>query len=265
MAQEKEPRILIYDIETAPIIGAVWQKYEANLVWTVQDWYMLCFAYRWLGEKKTYVVSQRDSGNYKPGSEDDSDVIRKLRQLFDEADIVVAHNGNNFDQKKTNARIAYWGMSPPAPYKQVDTLQAARRYFKFTSNKLDDLGEFLGVGRKLDTGGAKLWKGCMAGVAKDWKQMENYNKQDVVLLEKVYLKLKPWMTTHPNIARLSNRPEVCPRNGCDAKYLQSRGERVTNVSRFKRYQCQKCGAWCSSRLSVKEETDSKPLYTSFNA
>ncbi len=260
----RDAKILIYDIETAPILGAVWGKYEQNLIWSIQDWYMLCFAYKWLGEKKTHIISQKDSKNYKPGSEDDSDVARKLRQLFDEADIIVAHNGNNFDQKKSNARMAYWDMGPPSPYKQVDTLQVARRYFKFTSNKLDDLGEHLGLGKKLETGGYKLWKGCMDGDKKSWKKMEAYNKQDVVLLEKVYLKLRPWMTNHPNMARIENRPESCPTCGANGQNLHARGTRTTNVSIYRRYRCTKCTSWCSGRKAAKKEDDIKPRYVNFN-
>ncbi len=31
-----------------------------------------------------------------------------------------------------------------------------------------------------------------------WKVMEKYNKQDVLLLEKVYDRLLPWIKSHPN-------------------------------------------------------------------
>src|SRR5690606_17959042 len=107
-----------------------WGKYEQNLVWSIQDWYILCFAYKWLGERKTHVIAQPDFKDYKPGSSDDKNVVQKLWELFEEADVVVAHNGNSFDQKKSQARMIYHGMRPPAPYKQIDTKLVARRYFK---------------------------------------------------------------------------------------------------------------------------------------
>ena len=253
MAEVGGPRILIWDVEVAPIIGTVWGKYEQNLIWEIQGWYFLCFAYKWLGEKKTYVISQRDMPNYKAGSDDDSDVIRKIRALFDEADIVIAHNGDAFDQKKANARMAYWDMSPPSPYKQIDTLKVARRYFKFTSNKLGDLGQHLGLGNKLETGGHELWKGCMAGDIKSWEKMEAYNKQDVVLLEQVYLRLRPWMTNHPPIGIMGDRPASCDNCGSSKMHNHSKKTYAKRGWR-QQYKCYDCGSYKLGSVLNKVET-----------
>ena len=74
--------------------------------------------------------------------------------MFDEADVVIAHNGDKFDMRKANARFGHY--EPPMPVQQVDTLKVARKYFKFESNKLGDLGEHLGLGNKEVTGGFAL-------------------------------------------------------------------------------------------------------------
>jgi hypothetical protein len=249
-----EPRILIYDVETAPIIATVWQKWEANMIWSVQDWYMLCFAYKWLGGR-TSVVAQPDFKSYKAGSSDDKAVLKALWGLFDEADVVVAHNGNSFDQKKSNARFIINGLKPPSPYQQVDTKLVAKRYFNFTSNKLDDLGEYLGLGRKLQTD-KDLWRGCMAGNKRSWDYMKKYNKQDVDLLEQVYLKMKPWDVQHPNMANIAGRPEVCPK--ClSNKGMLAQGFRITKTARYRRWQCKSCGSYVSERKQMKGES---PIY-----
>lgn len=245
-------KVLIYDIETAPIIGTVWGKYEQNLIWSVQDWYMLCFAYKWLGEKKTHVIAQPDFRGYKAGSADDYKVVEKLWQLFNEADIVVAHNGDSFDQKKSQARMILLGFDPPAPYQQVDTKKVAKRYFNFTSNKLDDLGEYFKVGKKHKTD-ADLWRGCMAGDKKSWDYMKKYNVQDVILLEKIYLKMLPWHTTHPNMANIEGRPDICPRCSASKGFL-AQGFRLTKVARYRRWQCKSCGAYVSNRGKAPERT-----------
>lgn len=235
-------RTLIYDIETAPIVGTTWGKYEQNLIWSIQDWYMLCFAYKWLGERKTYIVSQTDFKDYKPGSSDDKKVIQKLWELFNEADIIVAHNGNSFDAKKARARMIYHGFTPPAPYKQIDTKLVARRYFSFTSNKLDDLGEHLKVGRKLPTGGYELWRDCMNGDKKAWKKMMTYNKQDVILLEKIYVKLRPWMENHPSISVMDGRPKSC--NNCGSERMHRHTKKTFSKTGWKmQYKCYDCGAY----------------------
>ncbi len=247
-----KPKILLYDVETAANIGAIWQKYEQNVLWYEKEWYMLCFAYKWLDQKGTKAVALPDFKWYEKNKENDKKVLEALWKLFDEADIVIAHNGNNFDQKKSNARFIFHGMTPPSPYKTIDTLKVARRYFKFNSNKLDDLGELLGLGRKLETGGLPLWKGCMEGDEKAWKKMIRYNKQDVVLLEEVYLKLLPWMTNHPNLNKYLQTEHSCP--NCSSFDLQRRGKESTvgNVNLYQRWQCKSCGKWSRSRVADKD-------------
>lgn len=241
--KKNKPRILIYDIETAPNLGRYFELYkEGNIVWKESDWYILCFAWKWLGENKTHVMSLPDFKTaYKKDRENDLALLEKLWDLFDEADVVIAHNGNSFDQKKVNARLIYHGFNPPTPYKQIDTKLVAKRYFRFDSNKLDDLGDYFQIGRKLQTGGIQLWKDCLAGNKKAWKKMTDYNKQDVILLEKVYEKMKPWINNHPNIALLNGDEEACP--NCGSFEIQKRGFDYTRVGKSQRYQCQNCYSW----------------------
>lgn len=231
-------KILLYDIETTPNLAWVWGKYEQNVIAYKSQWEMLCFAYKWLDETAVHVSTVRKLG--------EKGVVSLLRELFDEADIVIAHNGDNFDQRMANAKFIEFGLDPPSPYKSVDTKKVAKRYFRFNSNKLDDLGELLHLGRKTDTGGFDLWLGCMRGDSKSWQLMKDYNKQDVLLLEKVYLKLRPWVDNHPAMNVIDGRPEACPK--CGGTRLQSRGTRkTTKVNTYRRYQCMGCGGWCSSR------------------
>ncbi len=248
-----KPKILIFDIETAPNLGYIWGMYEQNVIEFKNEWYMLSFTAKWLGESaKTYALP--DYHNYKPGSENDKELVKQLWKLFDEADIVIAHNGDEFDIKKANARFSYHQLPPPSPYKTVDTKKVAKKYFSFNSNSLNNLGKHLGLGEKIDTGGFKTWKGCMDGDKKSWATMKKYNKQDVILLEKVYLRLLPWMNGHPVLGALQNNGEICPK--CGSKHLQKRGIAVTKTGRYVRYQCQGCGGWGRSTTSLKGE---KPI------
>lgn len=241
----RKPRILVYDIETFPNIAAVWGKYEQNVLWYEREGGLASFAYKWLGERKTHIRALPDYRTYKKDKYDDYFLIQELHKLFEESDALIAHNGDNFDQKKVNARILAHGLTPPAPYKQIDTLKVARKNFKLNSNKLDDLAKLLGVGRKERTGGIDLWYDCYYGDVKAWAKMKSYNKQDVVLLEKVYYKLLPWITSHPAMGVLSNKPGTCPK--CGKGPLQKRGFNFTTVSTVQRYQCQYCGGWSQGR------------------
>jgi hypothetical protein len=238
----KQPNIVLFDIENAPSLGWFYDLWkEGNIVGTKSEQYFLSFAYKRLGDKKVKSCALPDFKGYRPGSEDDKQLVKELWKLFDEADILIAHNGDQFDIKKANARFAYYNLPPPSPYKTVDTLKVARRYFSFTSNKLDNLGHYLGYGRKMVHTGFNLWKGCMVGDPKAWKTMVAYNKRDVVLLEQIYLHLRPWQQTHPYMG------EGC--TTCASTHLQKRGTETRKGGKeFQRYQCTNCGGWSSSLI-----------------
>lgn len=238
--KNRSPRILIYDIETAPLLGWCWNMWETNVIDVFSSWYMLSFSAKWLGSKtvKTYSLDQYPG--YRKDRENDRHLVSELWRLFDEADIVIAHNGDRFDIKKSNARFIFHGLKPPSTYKTIDTLKIARRHFGFLSNKLNDLGAYLGVGRKLPHTGFHLWKGCMTGDLSSWKLMRRYNAQDVRLLERVYLKLRPWATNHPDLNSYTEA-SACP--SCQSKKIQRRGVSVAQKARYQRLHCQSCGHW----------------------
>jgi rubredoxin len=219
--------------------------WEQNLIDLKSSWYILCFAYKWAGDKKVSTVALPDFKSFKRDREDDSRLVRALHRLYDEADVIIAHNGDRFDLKKSNARFVKHGLPPPSPYKSIDTLKIARSRFAFLSNKLNDLGAYLGLGRKLPHTGFHLWKSCMTGHAKAWRRMRAYNARDVILLERVYDRLKPWASSHPNLAAISER-ECCP--VCQSHKIQQRGYNVAKTKKTQRWHCTSCGHWWSKAL-----------------
>lgn len=249
MDKKSKVKILLYDIETMANLSYVWGKYEQDTIAVEKHWYMLTFAYKWLGESRTHVKSLPDFPMYKKDKTNDSELVYELWKLFDEADVIIAHNGNAFDVKKTNARFIKHKLPPPTPYKTIDTKLIAKRYFKFDSNKLDDLGDYFGIGRKINTGGFSLWLGCVAGDKKAWKKMCDYNIQDVILLEKVYLEMLPYMTQHPNINLLQGTTHNCP--NCGSKDTIKRGKNHTRVSTSQRYQCKDCKSWSQGEKIIR--------------
>jgi predicted RNA-binding Zn-ribbon protein involved in translation (DUF1610 family)/uncharacterized protein YprB with RNaseH-like and TPR domain len=239
--ENHKARVLFYDIETTPNLAYVWGKYEQDVIAYKAEWSILCFAWKWLGDQQVNLATTENAT--------EKSILKVLWALLDEADIVVAHNGNRFDNKKANARFVSMGMKPPSPYKSVDTRELAKQKFAFNSNSLGDLGKTLGVGDKLKHNhGFDLWLGCMSGDAKSWKLMGDYNKRDVELLERVYLKLRPWSTNHPSISQLEGKEYACP--NCGSEKLVRRGFRRTPVNTYQRLRCSSCGAY--SRVVAKE-------------
>lgn len=238
------PRVAFIDIETAPIIAAVWQTREADAIWVERDTFLLCAAVSWEGSPTVKTLALPDFPGYDKDRTNDSRLLGELFDILDRADIVVAHNGARFDLPKINARLAVHGFAPPSPYKIIDTLKIARKSFKFDSNRLDNLGRYLGVGRKLPNTGGDLWRRCVDGDPAAWAAMRRYNAQDVRLLVRVYEKLKAW-GPHPDL-RPYTGVSGCPT--CLSSDVQRRGISVARTRRYQRFQCQGCGTWFSGQL-----------------
>jgi hypothetical protein len=243
------PRVAFFDVENTPSIGYFWGNlWETSIIEVTEPWYMLSFSYKWLGENKIHCRALPDYPLYKKDTKNDKSLIEDLHDLFDEADVLIAHNGDRFDIRKSNARFLMHGLRPPSPSKSIDTLKAARRFFHFQSNKLDDLARYLKVGRKLPHTGFDLWKRCM-GEKYDkaaWDMMRKYNKHDVhPLLEGVYNKLKPYMTNHPDLTIYDDRPG-CPT--CQSTRVHRRGFEVSRKRKYRKYHCGNCGKWFQGAL-----------------
>jgi DNA polymerase elongation subunit (family B) len=231
-------KILLLDIETAPNTAYVWGLFKQNISLSqiVNSSEMLCWAAKWLGEEEVQFASIMQGKKR---------MLSKIHKLLNEADAVIHYNGSRFDIPTLNKEFLQEGFDPPAPYAQIDLLKTARQQFRFPSNKLDYVGQALGEGRKQGHEGFELWIKCMNKDKEAWERMEAYNKQDVVLLEKVYYRFLPWIKGHPNRAVHTDTPGSCPH--CGDNRLQRRGFRETHAGKYRRYQCQGCGSWSTER------------------
>jgi hypothetical protein len=245
----KGPKVLIFDIETAPILGYVWGLWDNNLGLDQikNDWFVLSWSAKWLGDPPSKIMysDQRKSKNI----ENDAKMLKQIWDLLNEADIVITQNGKRFDQKKLNARFILNGMKPPSSYKHIDTYQIAKKNFAFTSNKLEYMSDKLCTKYKklkhAKFSGFGLWKECLAGNKEAWEEMEKYNKYDVLTLEELYYKLAPWDNSINFNLYHDDEDAIC---NCGVNDFTKRGFAYTSVGKFQRYVCNNCGAW--SRGSV---------------
>ena len=243
--------MLLLDIETAPNIAHVWGLWQQNVgINQIQaPGYVMCWAAKWHGERKIHFA-RCESPTDRAG------MLRPIHALLDEADIVVHYNGRKFDIPTLNKEFILHEMTPPSPYKQVDLLAVTRREFRWPSNKLDYVCQQLGLGKKVKHAGHDLWNACMAGDEIAWRKMTAYNRNDVVILERLYDRLMPWIRNHPNRGMYSGRPEC---TNCGGSELQSRGFAHTLGRRYRRFQCLGCGKWLrgtkaeSSQVDIKED------------
>lgn len=230
-------KIILFDIETSPSLGWFWGSiWETNIIHVEQDWHLMSFAWKELGESKVHYFGLPDFPGYAKNPKDDKQLCQKLWELLDECDIAIAHNGDQFDIKMSNVRFLANGMTPPSPYQTIDTKKLAKQSFRFASNSLDDLAKHFGFEGKTAHTGKKLWFDCLAGDLQAWATMRKYNRQDVNILEKVYLHMRPFSKTHPNLNGWKE-PGKCD---CGGK-LHSVGIRSLSGGRFKRqFRCVVC-------------------------
>lgn len=249
-------RILILDIETAPNVAYVWRFFKENVgaKQVIENSYMLSFAAKWLNEDRVFY---EDLSN-----QHEKAMLKVLAKLLDEADIVVAHNGDGFDLPHVQGRFLLHGIKPPSPYKQVDTVKVARKEFNYPSNSLEYLSIVLNLDHK--KGGHKkfpgfeLWLGVLRNDPEAWAEMKEYNILDIKVLEDLYRKMLPFMRFHPNVAVYGDVDEpACPK--CGGHHIQYRGYAHTNVGRYHRFQCNDCGGWGRTRYNVRDKDDMEKI------
>jgi hypothetical protein len=240
------PKILLVDVETSPNLGYVWSFYEQNIApnQVIGHSEMLCWAAKWLGGDAVMCESREHDPN-------DARICRELWELFDQADVVVAHNGIAFDEKFLNLRWLDLGMEPPSPYRSVDTLKILRKRFRFQMNKLDYVARYLELGEKLEHEGFELWLKCMAGDPAAWNKMREYNIRDTYLLELVYKRIRAWDKRAPNISLMyDDNHRRCLVCGC-TELKEIPQATYTSVSVFPTFRCRNCGKTMRGRKRDK--------------
>lgn len=226
-------KTLLFDIETSPILAYTWGVWQHNIqpAGIVEDRKILCICWKELGKRGV-------SGRVVGDGVSERDVIEAFRAAAEDADVLVAHNGDKFDVKHLNAKLIEYRIDPLPKLHTVDTLKEVKKIAKFTYNRLDFLAQKLfGVG-KHDTD-FDLWKGVMGGDAKASARMLAYCKNDVILLERLYVALRPYFKNHPNIA--THDSMNCPRCNCEVVTLRKAYRTKSGLERA-HFNCAACRA-----------------------
>lgn len=250
-------KVLILDIETAPNIAYVWRFFKENVgaKQVIENSTLLSYAAKWLGQDQIYYDDCREDLN-------ESRLVLGLSALLDQADVVVAHNGIKFDIPKINTACLRQGQPPPSPFKVVDTCAVARKEFGFESNSLEHIADHLRLKyvklphKKFP--GFELWLECLRGTEEAWEEMREYNINDILLLENLYLQLRPWIKNHPNAGvYVEDDRTICPK--CGSQHIHFRGYAYTSVGKYRKFVCNDCGGWGRLRLSEYDKDKRKVL------
>lgn len=226
-------KILAIDIETRPSLAYVWGLWDENIPLDrlIESGEMICWAAKWLGEKKIEFADVKHEGK--------SAMIKRAWKLLDEADCVTHYNGKRFDVPYLQRAFLEEGLTPPRPYQQIDLYDTVKRQFNFPSSKLQYAAEYLLGDSKTKHDGFELWTKCMEGDEKAWKKMKAYNIHDVEITEKLYYKLQPWIKAHPSAAAHVGE-NICPK--CGSVEITKNGYVFLRTGRYQAFKCKGCGA-----------------------
>lgn len=240
---------LYFDIETSPNMVFSW-NIGYNLILNhesiIKERAIICICYKWENEDKVYSLKW-DKG-------DDKKLVQDFANIINNCDEAIGHNSDRFDTKWVRTRAIFHGVSMQPKIQSIDTLKLSRNGFKFNSNKLDYISQFLGFGKKMDTGGFGLWKDIvLKNCNKAMNTMIEYCKKDVILLEKVHKVLDKY-TIHKTHKGVFEGKHKCSCPNCASSNTVSNGNRITaSGTKYKKMQCLDCGKYYSVSEKVYEE------------
>lgn len=235
-----QPKILVLDIET---------KLMELYSFAIRDIHVThkqikshggisCIGMKWVGEKKPTVLSEWRHGY--------GEMMRRVHSAICEAHAsggaVLSYNGVSFDLPKIDGAGSVLGLEPLPDVTQIDIYKTVRK-MGFPSSKLDYIAPLYGLGSKVKHDGMDLWIKVLNGDEAAQRKMEKYCAGDINLTEALYLRLRPYMRTHP---RLGNRHGMtCP--NCGSDHLTSQGWKITRTTRVQSLKCADCGSWTQGK------------------
>ena len=96
----------------------------------------------------------------------------------------------------------------------------------------------------------------MEGDPEAFDEMETYNIGDITTLEDLYLKLRPFMKNHPNVALYQDsQEECCVVCGSDKLVAIAGKSAYTQLSEFEVMRCQDCGKVNRKRINLRSKQE----------
>jgi hypothetical protein len=228
--------ILVWDAEVTPNIGCFWtagRKINILPDAILHERQMCVIGYRWLSDKKARTLTWGKDA-------DEESMIRTAIDLLDRARFSVAHNGDRFDLRWLRGRAMYYRIPMSPHYVTVDTLKIMQRLAYLNSHRLDYLGEYFGIGRKIRTS-YSLWKRIAdENHQPSLREMATYCRQDVDLLTEFYEEFRPWFPAPPN--SIADNAGECPYCG-SARVIINKQRRTAAGHDKVQFQCRDCGQY----------------------
>jgi uncharacterized protein YprB with RNaseH-like and TPR domain len=233
------PWVLYFDIETYGGLKAHMTEISV-------------FGYKWGHEKIAHVLSGLDfPKEFKKDFTNDKPLLEALSEVWNQADIVVAHYGQKFDRCFLNTRIEKHGLPPLKPVKLIDTWRISKDNLALHSNKLDTLLKFFNAPDQKVELTYEEWRKIQRGDIPTLKKLAAHCHNDVTGLEYVFKKhLMHYTTKLPNYGFFVDKNKrVCPH--CGSSNIKKEGFDYTQTAVWQQYVCKDCRKWSRSPMSGK--------------
>lgn len=248
-----EPKIVLFDLETLPNLKEVMKVFPQlsaypGLTLKAQINSIIVFGYKIYGDKKAQAISAWDFPSWKKDVNDDYELCKQSYEILKDADAIITHNGKRFDWKFLKTRLLYHELPALPEIRHIDTCAENKRNLFTFNNRLNTIAQMFTKEEKMENGGWSLWCDVMERDPKAQKLMTEYCKQDVMVLEEVFKKLRPFIKNLPNYNIYQpGKTRLCP--SCGSTRLKKHGMRTTKVSSYQRYICWDCGSTCSTNMN----------------
>lgn len=233
MVENNKPRIFVWDLE----FHATQTRWFGLKIY---PGYIICFCCKELGKSKMTTLSMLTHPGKDPT--DDRKLVRAIGNHLRQADLHIFHYGSSCDYKFIQTQLMKYGFPPlPHPPMMVDTCKVAQTKLGLKSNSLKTLAEFFKLPIQKMPMTEEEWYKAFAGDKRLLKKTERRCRSDVLITEKIYEKLRPLMTNHPDMSRLIGKTKGCP--ACSSLFRRANGLRASSKTTYRRVVCLNCGYW----------------------
>ena len=254
---------LIYDLEVSAAIGEFYPpEYKTRIQRVLRPQLLIGFSYRWASEGKkgkTHYLDLRDSSTYKLDPLGQRELTKALHDLFEHAAYTLAYNGDGFDKPMAQTFFVREGFkSRKMP--TIDPCKVARKEFRLSSNRMDNVAAELGIKRKLNID----LRGDTAafldeGDERAANRIKRYCVRDTNVLYDIDQIIRVYATTYLNLANLQDEYDACPRCQSTEHMVEVKGRFFfTNANRYRRWVCEEKTGGCGYRARERRSVQVSP-------
>lgn len=227
------PKVILFDLEFM------------HINWGADLGLIYCMGWKELNEDKVHMESVWETR--QKDALDDKELCKQIYNVLKDADMIITYNGIKCDVPFIQTRLLAHGLPPLPPIAHKDVYYTAKFKLKLSRNRLFDVQTFLGFSNKKTPVDLYKWLKALIGDKSAQKEILTHCRQDILVLEEAYMKLRPLMNSHPRL----NGYGVC--NKCSGTLLKSKVYYTAGKGQKINLVCQKCRGYETRILTKKEQ------------